>query len=623
MSESNKFIFKKYDANTSINRRTAIITIAKAGLFSILGARLAYLQIVDKDKYEILSDNNRITHRLLEPQRGIIYDLQGKPLAINRQRYEVVIIREETSDYIKSIENLKNILPDVNIDTEKLYSVIKKTKKFIPIKVLDDLSWDQFSRLNANIHKVDGLYPQIGFKRYYTSGQSHSHIIGYTAPLDKKEKDTNTLADLSSAKSGKLGIEKAKDVSLRGKLGNKNVEVNANGREIRELDRYESIQGENIQITIDSDLQDYCYKSLNDQSGCVAVTNIKTGEFYALVSSPSYDPNLFSKSISSEKWNSLTDNIFKPLINKSISSQYPPGSTIKPFVALAALENGVSEKREVYCNGKHEIKDTSRESGIKTFHCWKEEGHGNVNMNEALKVSCDVYFYQISREVGINKIAEVCKRFGFGQNVFDSFYEEKKGIVPSKNWKLESIGTPWMVGETLSAGIGQGYFLTTSAQLSLALAQLINGGEKLNPTIVLDKDKDNQKSQKISLNPKHLAIIKKGLEDATNTQGGTSFRSRITGNLKMAGKTGTSQVRVISSQEREEGLKKNNELPWEKRDHGLFIGYGPINNPQYAVSVIIEHGGSGSGAAAPVASKIFKYLFDHNLNLKSKSVSNV
>ena len=201
MSESNKFIFKKYDANASINRRTAIITIAKAGLFSILGARLAYLQIVDKDKYEILSDNNRITHRLIEPQRGIIYDLQGKPLAINRQRYEVVIIREETSDYIKSIENLKNILPDVNIDTEKLYSEIKKTKKFIPIKVLDDLSWDQFSRLNANIHKVDGLYPQIGFKRYYTSGQSHSHIIGYTAPLDKKEKDTNTLADLSSAKS--------------------------------------------------------------------------------------------------------------------------------------------------------------------------------------------------------------------------------------------------------------------------------------------------------------------------------------------------------------------------------------------------------------------------------------
>ena len=309
MSESNKFIFKKYDVDSLINRRTAIITIAKAGLFSILGTRLAYLQIVDRDKYEILSDNNRITHRLLEPQRGIIYDLQGKPLAINRQRYEVVIIREETSDYIKSIENLKNILPNVNIDNEKIYSEIKKTKKFIPIKILDDLSWDEFSQLNANIHKVDGLYPQIGFKRYYTSGPSHSHIIGYTAPLDKKEKENNTLAELSAAKSGKLGIEKFKDSNLRGKLGNKNIEVNANGREIRELDRHESTRGENIQLTIDSELQDYCYKSLNNQSGCVAVTNIKTGEFYALVSSPSYDPNLFTKNISLAKWNSLAENI--------------------------------------------------------------------------------------------------------------------------------------------------------------------------------------------------------------------------------------------------------------------------------------------------------------------------
>ena len=345
MSESNKFIFKKYDLDASINRRTAIITIAKAGLFTILASRLAYLQIVDKDKYKILSDNNRITHRLLEPQRGIIYDLQGKPLAVNREKYEVVIIREETSDYIKSIEDLKNILPDVQIDTEKLYSEINKTKKFIPIKVLDDLSWDQFSMLNANIHKVDGIYPQIGFKRYYTSGPSHSHIIGYTAPLDKKEKDTNTLADLSSAKSGKLGIEKSQDSNLRGKLGNKNIEVNANGREIRELDRYESTRGENIQLTIDSELQDYCYKSLNNQSGCVAVTNIKTGEFYALVSSPSYDPNLFLFGISQDECQLIRNIPLKPLINKTLSGLYSPGSTIKPIVALSALENKVIDTK--------------------------------------------------------------------------------------------------------------------------------------------------------------------------------------------------------------------------------------------------------------------------------------
>ena len=478
MKKSGKFIFQKYDTENLINRRAALVTIAKAGVFSVLVGRLAYLQIAENSNYKKLSDKNRITHRFLEPERGIIFDLQGRPMAINKQKYEIIIIKEETRDVEKSLVNLKSLLPHANIDIEKILKEVNSRKKFIPVGIIDDLTWEDFSKINVNIHKLEGIYPQIGFKRYYTQGESHSHLIGYVSPISKNEEESNPLSKLSTAKAGKIGVEKAKDAILRGKLGNKNIEVNASGREIRELDRVNSVQGNYIQLTIDSELQKFCYERLKGLSGSVSVINVKNGEFYALASSPSYDPNIFSKSISNETWENLLSDKYKPLINKSISNQYPPGSTIKPFVALAALESGVSHKETFFCDGKHLIEDTSLESGYKTFHCWKKEGHGNVDMTKAIKVSCDVYFYQIARRIGINKIAEVCKRYGLGEKVFKSLYEEKSGVVPNKQWKLENLGSRWMVGETLSAGIGQGYFLTTAAQLSLALAQLINNGNE-------------------------------------------------------------------------------------------------------------------------------------------------
>ena len=623
MRKLDKFIFQKYDINTLVTRRTAILTAAKAGIFTILAGRLIHLQVSNSDNYKILSDKNRITHRLLEPERGVIYDLQGKSLAVNKQKYEVVIIREETTDVVKSLRLLQNIVPSIDIDIPKISRIVKSNKKFVPIKVIEDISWEDFSKINANIHKVDGVFPQIGYKRHYPISKSLSHIIGYISPISENEKYDNPLSKLNTAKSGKLGIEKAKDVSLRGKLGSKNIEVNASGREIRELDRNSSVQGRDIQLSIDSDIQDFCYKCLKEQSGCVSVLNVNSGEYNALVSSPSYDPNIFNSSISENTWNTLLNDRYKPLINKAISNTYPPGSTIKPFVALAALETGISHEKEFICTGKHKISDTSQETGYKTFHCWKEKGHGKVNLNKAVKESCDVYFYEISRRVGINKIAEVCNRFGLGQNVFDIFTEEKKGIVPNKYWKIENIGSPWMVGETLSAGIGQGYFLTTCAQLGFAYAQLINGGKKLEPKINLGQKNNDMFAQRIISDPRHLQIIKQALIDATNLQGGTSYSSRIIGENKMAGKTGTSQVRVISLSEREEGLLRNEQLPWEKRDHGLFVGYGPIKDPKYVVSVILEHGGSGSRVAAPIAAKIFDFLFEKKLNLKRNDIFNV
>ena len=627
MRQKNKeFIFHKYDADQLINRRAALLTLGKGSIFAILVSRLAYLQIIENDSYSSLSDDNRITHRLLEPERGFIFDISGRPIATNKENYQAAIILEETVSINAALNAFNHVLPNAKLNIPKTVKKIKKSKKFVPIKLIEDLSWEDFAKLNSNIHNLKGVYPVVGFKRHYPKSESHAHLVGYVSAIDEKEVYNNPFAKLNNAKSGKIGIEKSFDESLRGILGNKSIEINAEGREIREIRRVESKKGENVQLTIDSELQDFCYKQLEGVSGSISVTNVKTGEYLALVSSPSYDPNLFSIGIGKKKWSELITDKFKPLINKTISNNYPPGSTIKPLVAIAALENGINPNEELYCNGQHEIEDKSLESGVKIFHCWKKKGHGNVNMSEAIKVSCDVYFYQIARKIGINKIAEVCNRFGLGKEVFDIFYEETKGVVPNKTWKKENLGEKWMVGETLSAGIGQGYFLTSSAQLSLVLAQIVNGGKKLDPSIIVNQNDNNSKIKydgRIIANLNHLEIVKRSLIDSTNTVGGTSYRSRIIGDLKMGGKTGTSQVRVISKKEREEGIIKNKDLPWEERDHGLFIGYGPIDNPLYALSIIIEHGGSGSGAAAPLAKEIFEYIFKNKMNINRKKIINV
>ena len=627
MRQKNKeFIFHKYDADQLINRRAALLTLGKGTIFAILASRLAYLQIIENDNYSSLSDDNRITHRLLEPERGFIFDISGRPIANNKENYQAAIILEETVNINDALNAFNHVLPGDKLNIPETIKRIRKSKKFVPIKLVDDLSWKDFAKLNSNIHKLKGVYPVVGFKRHYPKSESHAHLVGYVSSIDESEVYSNPFAKLNNAKSGKIGVERSLDESLRGILGNKSIEINAVGREIREIQRVESKKGENVQLTIDSEIQDFCYRQLEGVSGSITVINVNTGEYLALVSSPSYDPNLFITGLDNKKWSELTSNKFKPLINKTISNNYPPGSTIKPLVAIAALESGINPNKKIHCNGQHEISDKSLESGFKIFHCWKKKGHGNVDMTEAIKVSCDVYFYQIAREIGINKIAEVCKRFGLGKEVFDIFYEEAKGVVPNKTWKKEMLGESWMVGETLSAGIGQGYFLTSSAQLSLALAQIVNGGKKILPSIIVGKDKANSKisyDSRIIANLNYLEIVKQSLFKATNMLGGTSYGSRVVGDLKMGGKTGTSQVRTISAKEREVGIIKNKDLPWEERDHGLFIGYGPTENPLYALSIIIEHGGSGSGAAAPLAKEIFEYIFKNKMNINRKKIINV
>ena len=373
MRQKNKeFIFHKYDTDQMINRRAALLTLGKGSIFAILASRLAYLQIIENDNYSSLSDDNRITHRLLEPERGFIFDISGKLIATNKENYQAAIILEETVNIDKAINAFNHVLPKAKLNIPETVKRIKKSKKFVPIKLIDDLSWDDFATLNSNIHKLKGVYPVVGFKRHYPKSESHAHLVGYVSAIDEKEVYKNPFAKLNNAKSGKIGVERSLDESLRGTLGNKSIEVNAVGREIREIKRVESKKGENVQITIDSELQEFCYKQLEGVSGSISVANVKSGEYLALASSPSYDPNLFSTGLNNKKWSELTSNKFKPLINKTISNSYPPGSTIKPLVAIAALESGIDPSEKLYCNGQHEIGDKSLESGVKIFHCWKE-----------------------------------------------------------------------------------------------------------------------------------------------------------------------------------------------------------------------------------------------------------
>jgi|TARA_B110000090_G_scaffold46421_1_gene52623 penicillin-binding protein 2 len=617
----NKNIFSSFDkANTEklINRRMALLTIAQAGLFSVLGARLAYLQIYKHDDYSSLSDDNRTTHRLLAPLRGNIIDISGKILATNTENYQALAVLEETGNIYDALIAFNTILPEKKINIRKILETAKKSSKFKPIKLIEDLTWEEFSKLNANAHRLQGIYPSVGYKRYYPGKEANAHLVGYVSSLSENETYNNPFSKLANAKSGKIGVEKSNNLNLRGQIGSKRLEINAFGREIRELNRVESKQGQDIQLTIDSSLQQFCYEQLDGLSGSITVTNIHTGEYLALASAPAFDPNKFYSGISHDDWNFLTSSMYKPLINKAISNHYPPGSTIKPLVALAALESGYDPNKKINCDGSYEIKDTSTEKGIKSFHCWKKKGHGLMNMKEAIQRSCDVYFYTLAREIGINKIAEVCKRFGLGEKVFNDFVEELSGTVPNKEWKKRELGYNWMIGETLVAGIGQGYFLATPAQLSLATAQLVNGGKKITPKIIYKADDSKNKSTNVKYLAKstHLEFLKECMNVATNEQGGTSYRSRLTGKYQFAGKTGTSQVRRISETEREEGIIKNKDLEWSKRDHGIFIGYGPVSEPKFSISVLIEHGGSGSGAAAPIAKDVMNFIFNNKIDIK-------
>jgi len=623
-----------------INRRMFILSFLKIGVFIALVSRLFYLQISENIKYRSLSDKNRLREWKLIPQRGVIKDFFGDEIASNTQVFQLHMIPEDVPNLEELLFRLSRIISFNDRKKKILLKRLKKRKPWQPIIISDNLSWSEFSKLNLFLHEMEGVKPVVALARNYSSDGSFSHLMGYVSDVDVKDLEENEYLremNISGLQVGKTGLEKSLNTQMLGNPGLQRYEVNAYGKRIREVEFVEGTPGKDFRTTIDKEVQKFSSSLLKDHSGSICVMDIYTGDIIAMVSSPTFDANQFVYGISSKEWKKLINNPRKPLINKSIAGLYPPGSTIKPIVALSALEHDViTPKLMVKCEGKMELYGQQ-------YHCWKKKGHGFMNLRSAIKQSCDTYFYEISRRLGVDRLSVTAKKFGLGNKVFDLFYEEKSGVVPNTKWKIDNIGKGWVLGETLITGIGQGYFQSTPMQLCLMMAQLANGGYKIKPRIIDDRYEiqetidawrqkftfennegtqteeifSTNKIESLYRNPENVKFVLDALYGATNEPMGTSYRSRLTKKGYIyAGKTGTSQVRALTAEERELELK-NKDFPYERRDHSLFAAFAPYKYPRYAISVVIEHGGTGSSTAAPIAKKVIKMVLDrHKLRNK-------
>jgi penicillin-binding protein 2 len=607
-----------------INRRMFIIGVAKVIVFAGIIGRLFSLQIDDNKKYLTLSDKNRIREWKLPSTRGNIVDYFGNIIAGNLKIYQLHIIPEQVENFNYLLTRLKTLL---QLSDKKISNILKLKKRLKPwesIIVSENLSWSQFLKVNNYLYDLVGAKPVMTISRNYPFNDIYTHVLGYVSQPNEDDILQNELIQqrfVPGMKVGKLGLEKTLENYLIGTNAIQRYEVNAYGKRINQLEFQRGKQGSKIRLTLDTEVQKLSAKLLADKAGSISVMDIYTGEIVAMYSSPSYDPNLFLFGIGKDEWELIRNNPLKPLINKTISGLYSPGSTIKPLVALSALENNIiSPKFKVRCTGKTELYG-------QTFHCWKEKGHGIVSLKNAMKQSCDTYFYEIARLLGVDRLKITAEKFGLGEKVLGAYFEnEKKGLFPNTNWKKNNRGKGWVLGETLITGIGQGYTQTTPLQLCLMTAQIANGGYKIKPKIVVNNNPLNIEQAKKSMeeqnlininsklikNNKNISIVQEAMFSSTNEIRGTSYKSRIDNpKYQFAGKTGTAQVKRISKRERELDLKID-QIPYNDRDHALYIAYGPYKNPRYALSIIVEHGGSGSKAAAPMAKKLFKLVIDRD-----------
>lgn len=599
MKPSDKNKLKMY------TRRASLISGGMMLLSSALVGRMYYLQVTSRDKYELLAEQNRISMRLLAPTRGDIIDRYGRPIATSTTDYRVNVIPEETEELQETLNALEAYIPISDRDNERIHKAAKRQRSFVPISVANNLDWKTFSNLNVNMPDLPGIQPDAGKTRFYPERELAAHIIGYVGSVSEEELTGDPLLEMPDFKIGKNGIERILDEKLRGSAGSSQVEVNVLGRMIRELSRQDSTPGDAARLTIDLEMQKFVSNRVRDESAGVVVMDIHSGEILAIASTPSFDPNDFNNGISQVKWDALRNDIRKPLINKPVSGQYSPGSTFKMIVALAALEDGLVTPEETKaCYYRYPF-------GDRVFHCWNRNGHGEINIVQALAQSCDVYFYRLARELGIDKIHDMAARFGIGERFNIGIMSEAKGINPNGDWKYGVVGERWQGGDTINVGIGQGYVSTTALQLAVMTSRMANGGKMVTPKIYFDEENNNL-PQDMGISRENLNIVLKGMEDAYNHRRGTGFAHRLRNKeYKLGGKSGTTQVRGISAAERQSGVIDNKDKEWIARDHGLFVAYGPVENPKYAVSVLIEHGGGGS-AAAPVARDILEFAIDQD-----------
>ena len=624
-----------------ISRRMFLLTAAKAVVLVGVVGRLISLQINQTTKYKSLSDKNRFREWKLAPERGIIKDFFDQELASNEPLYQVHLVPENTQNLNQLFVRLKTILNITDKKISYLKRVIKKQKPWEPIIVSDNLNWSEFSKINLFLHELNGVEPIVSVARTYPDNSS-AHILGYVSQISAKDLKTKKyLKDMfvPGMTVGKTGLERKLDKEIIGKVGFQRYEVNAFGKRIKQIQINIGKAGKSFKTTLDYEVQKYTNELLKDKAAAVCVMDVYNGDVVSLVSAPTFQPNSFVHGLEKNYWNSLIKDEKKPLTNKAMSGLYPPGSTIKTLVALSALENRIIKPSDNFrCTGKIEL------HGEK-FHCWEKKGHGIVNLRKGIQRSCDVYFYEVARKLGVDRLSETAKKFGLGKQVLSNFVEEKSGVVPNTKWKKKIIGQNWYIGETLHSGIGQGYFQSTPLQLCLMTAQIANGGYKIKPRIIFNKSNNKLKDylnhkkkfpdsislslllKKFNLEPlfddqKNIKIVKDAMFSSSNEPGGTSYRHRMENpKFTFAGKTGSSQIKRFTEAQREAEVKQT-DLNYKDRDHALFIAFAPYKDPKYAISVVVEHGGSGGSAAAPIAKKIIKKVLErHDLREELNNLS--
>ena len=610
-------MYKYPNLDKLLLRRTFLLGVGKGILLTGVLGRLIYLQIVKSNQYKLLANKNRISLRLLNPIRGTISDRNGKLLAINQNTFRVLCVVDNKIELKKVLFNLSKFIFLNNIETQKIVNDFEKKNKNMPYLIKENLKWNEVSSISANSFLIPTIIIESGLQRKYPFKQTSAHTIGYLGPPTNNEIKKEPILGLMNINVGRFGMEEHLEKRLRGIPGTRHLEVNAHGRIVREIRKENSKKGNNVKLSIDIELQKKLYSLLKDKSGSIVAINVNNGEVIGMVSSPSFDPNSFNQGFSTEDWKTLINDPLAPLVNKSISGEYSPGSTFKTIVLLSALKNNIIKKNSsILCTSKLKTKD-------RNFYCWchkKKTGcyaarnhQRNVRPKLAIAQSCDCFFYELAKKIGINKIAETAKTFGIGKKTGIDIRGEKTGLVPTKSWKRKNIGKSWHVGETMITGVGQGYITSTPLQLALVTALIANNGKKIFPKINLDDFNLEKNVINVDMDEYHsdyeeyFPIIREGMYDAVNKHIGTAYKSRLSKPI-FAGKTGTVQVRVITEEERETEIIPNRELPFEQRDHALFVGFAPYKNPKVAISVIIEHGGSGSQIAAPIAAKVFKKI---------------
>ncbi|MDP9412935.1 MAG: penicillin-binding protein 2 [Pseudomonadota bacterium] len=577
----------------TFTRRAIVLGAAQGGLAAVLAGRMAWLAIHENERYNLLSESNRVQLQLMPPRRGWIVDRHGRPIAINRSDFRVDITPDRLKDKKRVLAELTKLLELPPDEVERIEEELDNAAGYQPVPVAENMPFEKYAAVTVRQPELHGVTPLRGFSRFYPDGAAVGHLVGYVGTANKKEYEAekNPLLITPGFKIGKEGLEKTMEARLRGKPGALRMEVTAGGRLIRELEKQPDVSGNTLALTIDAGLQAYAARRLGEESGSVVVLDCLTGDILCMASMPAYDPNNFSDGIGRNEWKMLSDDERRPLVNKTLNALYPPGSTFKPMVAMALLGAGVEPDEIVGCGGGYRL-------GNRTFRCLGR--HGPMDMHRAIARSCNTYFYAMGRRVGIDPISEMGQRLGFGQKFDLPVVSQSYGTMPGDDWKQKKYKQAWTQSDTLNAAIGQGYVIVNPLQLAVMSARIASG-RAIEPRLL---GRNHKPAGALPFPAEHFQTVRGGMWEVVNGAG-TAGRSRLeVPGIEMGGKTGTAQVRRIT------GSQRGQSGAWKYRDHGLFVCFAPTANPRYAASVVIEHGMGGARAAAPVAKDVLTYLFD-------------